>query len=86
MTVRVEFTYEMSKKLGVRVIDVDAKTVADVVDASRQRFGDETEAFEQLASRAALAVNGVLVRHRKRLKTQLDDGDRVTFVKAAAGG
>ena len=46
----------------------------------------ETEAFEQLASRAALAVNGVLVRHRKRLKTQLDDGDRVTFVKAAAGG
>jgi molybdopterin converting factor small subunit len=35
---------------------------------------------------AAVAVNGVLVNHRKGMKTKLSDGDTVTFVKAAAGG
>jgi molybdopterin converting factor small subunit len=33
-----------------------------------------------------VAVNGVLVNYRKGLKTPLADGDRVSFVKAAAGG
>ena len=35
---------------------------------------------------AAVAVNGVLINHRKGMKTPLADGDIVAFVKAAAGG
>jgi molybdopterin converting factor small subunit len=85
--VTVELTYEMSKRLGSRSFEVEsARTVADVVRAARERFGDEGAEFEKLSRVAALAVNGVLVNHRKGLKTPLADGDRISFVKAAAGG
>jgi len=85
--VRVELTYAMSKALGVDHFDVeDAHTVADVVAAARARFGDDAASFEQLTRLAHVAVNGVLVHYRKKLKTPLQPGDRVAFVKAAAGG
>ena len=85
--VRVELTYDMSKELGVPTFDVEgAATVADVVAAARERFGERAEAFTRLTRVANIAVNGVLVAHRKRLKTRLRPGDRVSFVKAAAGG
>jgi sulfur carrier protein ThiS len=35
---------------------------------------------------AAVSVNGVLVTHGRGLRTAVADGDRVMFVKAAAGG
>ena len=85
--VRVELTYAMSKQLGVDHFDVDgAHTVADVVAAARVRFGDDAESFEQLTRLAHVAVNGVLVNYRKKMKTALQPGDRVAFVKASAGG
>jgi molybdopterin converting factor small subunit len=85
--VRVELTYAMSKRLGVEHFDVEeARTVADVVAAARARFGDDAESFEQLTRLAHVAVNGVLVNYRKKFKTPLQPGDRVAFVKAAAGG
>lgn len=85
--VRVELTYAMSKELGVPSFQVeDAKTVADVVKAARERFDDRAEAFADLTRIANIAVNGVLISYRKGMKTQLRPGDRVTFVKAAAGG
>ncbi len=85
--VRVELTYEMGKELGVPGFEVDdAATVADVVTAARERFGERAEQFAQLGRVANVAVNGVLVTHRKGMKTALRPGDRVTFVKAAAGG
>jgi molybdopterin converting factor small subunit len=85
--IRVELTYDMSKALGVRRFEVEgAATVADVVAAARERFGERAEAFAQLTRVANLAVNGVLISHRKGMKTALRPGDRVAFVKAAAGG
>ena len=85
--IRVELTYDMSKELGVPRFDVEgAQTVADVVAAARERFGERAEAFARLSRVANVAVNGVLIAHRKGLKTALRPGDRVTFVKAAAGG
>ncbi len=85
--VRVELTYDMSKELGVASFEVEgAASVADVVEAARQRFGERAEAFAQLTRVANLAVNGVLIAHRKGLRTKLRPGDRVAFVKAAAGG
>jgi molybdopterin converting factor small subunit len=86
MPVTVELTYDMSKTLGVRRFEVeDAATVSDVVRAARERF-EAGDAFDRLSRVAAVAVNGVLVSHRKGLKTRLADGDTVAFVKAAAGG
>jgi molybdopterin converting factor small subunit len=87
MSITVELTYDMSKTLGVQRFEVeDAQTVADVVRESRARFSDDKQSFDKLTRVAAVAVNGVLINHRKGMKTRLSDGDTVTFVKAAAGG
>lgn len=88
MSIAVELTYDMSKVLGVRSFEVNgAQTVQDVVRLTREQFGAErAEAFENLTRVAAVAVNGVLVNHKRGMKTAIADGDTVTFLKAAAGG
>ncbi len=87
MNVTVELTYDMSKVLGVQRLELeDVQTVADVVRLARDRFGEGDESFDKLTRVAAVAVNGVLVNHRKGMKTRLADGDTVAFVKAASGG
>ena len=86
MSIRVELTYDMGKVIGEHTFEIDsAATVADVVEQTRARFAGGEE-FAQLARVARVAVNGVLVAHREGMKTKLSDGDRVGFVKAAAGG
>jgi molybdopterin converting factor small subunit len=86
MSITVELTYEMSKALGVQRFELeDARTVADVVRLARDRF-EEGESFEKLTRVTAIAINGVLINYRKGMKTQLSDGDTVSFVKAASGG
>lgn len=87
MPVTVELTYDMSKALGVASFEIEgAATVADAVAQARARFGEQGAGFEDLTRVAAVAVNGVLVNHRRGMKTPLADGDTVAFVKAAAGG
>ena len=89
MAVQVRVTYEMSKALGSDRFEIEsAATVADLVRETAARFGSAgpESSYEALTARAAIAVNGVLVRHGQGLRTPLQDGDTVTFVKAAAGG
>ena len=87
MSITVELTYDMSKALGVQRFELeDVRTVADVVRLARARFGEGEESFEKLTRVAAVAVNGVLINHRKGMKTALSDGDTVSFLKAASGG
>jgi molybdopterin converting factor small subunit len=87
MGITVDLTYDMAKALGVPRFEVEAAaTVRDVVRQAERRFAPTGESFERLTRVTAIAVNGVLVNHRKGLKTRLADGDRVAFVKAAAGG
>lgn len=87
MAVTVQLTYEMRKALGVPRVEVDdARTVADVVRITRERFGPAGERFDELTRRAAVAVNGILVSYRRGMKTPVANGDVVAFVKAAAGG
>jgi molybdopterin converting factor small subunit len=86
MSIRVELTYDMSKALGLQSFDIESPaTVRDVVEQTETRF-EGGEEFAKLARLAAIAVNGVLINYRKGMKTKLRDGDRVGFVKAAAGG
>ena len=86
MSVTVQLTYDMSKAIGASRIEVDgARTVADVLSATRQRFADPAR-FDQLARVTAVAVNGVLASYRRGKATAVADGDTVAFVKAAAGG
>ena len=86
MSVLVELTYEMSKALGEVRIEVDAVDVAAAIDETRKRFEKRDEDFETLRARTAIAVNGTLVRYRDESGAALRPGDRVSFVKAAAGG
>jgi len=87
MKVTIELTYDMAKALGVRRFDVeDAATVAEAVRLARSRFGDQAEAFDHLTRVTALALNGVLIQHRRGAGSPLADGDTLSFLKAAAGG
>jgi molybdopterin converting factor small subunit len=87
VSVTVELTYDMSKAVGVRRVDVQgARTVRDVLRLTRERFGERAGEFDTLTRVTAVAVNGVLVNHRRGLRTEVADGDTVMFLKAAAGG
>ena len=87
MSIIVELTYDMASELGRRKIELpSARTVADAVRLTRNQFPGDPDIFDRLTRVTALAVNGVLVRHGKGMKTRLQSGDIVAFVKAAAGG
>ncbi len=87
MAITVELTYAMGKALGTPRFEVEgAATVADIVRLTRERFGERTAEFQRLTKVAAVSVNGVLVTHRRGMRTAVADGDRVMFVKASAGG
>ena len=87
MSVSVDLTYDMGKLLGATSLEVEgASSVSEVVELAQERFGANGEDFSRLARVAAIAINGVLVNHRRGMKTAVRDGDRVGFVKAAAGG
>jgi len=87
MPVTVQLTYEMSKAVGAPRLEFDGvETVADVVRLAEGRFEAAGADFAKLTCVAAVAVNGVLVNHRRGMKTRLRDDDVVAFVKAAAGG
>lgn len=87
MSVTVELTYDMSKAYGERRIELPrATTVKDAVAEVQARFRERGQEFTPLSRVAAVAINGVLMNHRKGMKTRLQDGDRLAFVKAASGG
>jgi hypothetical protein len=53
VAVTVELTYDMSKELGVQSFELeDVRTVADVLSAARERFGEK-------ASTACCRATGV---------------------------
>lgn len=86
MSITVELTYDLAKALGERRIEIDAPaTLQDVLRRTRERFGGQGETFDKLTRVTALVVNGVLM-NRQQKSSPLKDGDRVSFLKAAAGG
>ena len=85
MSVAVQLTYAMAKELGTQRLELEgAKTVADVLRLTRERFAGAR--YDELTRVAAVAVNGVLVNYQRGKNTPVHDGDIVAFVKAAAGG
>ncbi len=87
MGVTVELTYDMSKAYGERRIELDQPaTVKEAVAAVQAAFAERGQELKPLSRVTAVAINGVLMNHRKGLRTRLQDGDTVAFVKAAAGG
>ena len=87
MSVTVELTYDLDKALGVRRLELEGTpTLREALQLTRSRFGAEAETFDRLTRVTTLVVNGVLVGQGRAQDTPLQDGDRVSFLKAAAGG
>jgi len=85
MSVDVQLTYAMAKEVGAQRLQLEgAKTIADVLRMTRERFAGAR--YDELTRVAAVAVNGVLVNYKRGKNTPVHDGDTVAFVKAAAGG
>lgn len=86
MAVQIELTYELGKLLGKSCVEVEATNVDEALARLRALFAPEPERFDRALKTVAFAVNGVLLRHRKALGRRLAPGDRLSLVKAAAGG
>jgi molybdopterin converting factor small subunit len=87
VSITIDLTYDLAKALGVRRFEIEAPAnLQDVLQHTRTRFKGDDQAFEKLTRVTAFVVNGVLARHGVVLATPLKDGDRVSFLKAAAGG
>jgi molybdopterin converting factor small subunit len=86
VSITVELTYDLAKALGERRFEIEGPaSLQDILRLTRERFGEQGETFDRLTRVTALVVNGVLV-NRTRWNSPLKDGDRVSFLKAAAGG
>jgi molybdopterin converting factor small subunit len=87
VSITVDLTYDLAKALGIRRFEVEAPaTLQDVVRLTRTRFQGEDSAFDKLTRVTGFVVNGVLISHGRGMDTPLKDKDRVSFLKAAAGG
>jgi molybdopterin converting factor small subunit len=87
VSITVDLTYDLAKALGFRRFEIEAPaTLQDVLRLTRARFEGEDAAFEKLTRVTGFVVNGVLISHARGMDTPLKDKDRVSFLKAAAGG
>ena len=87
MSVTIELSYDMSKALGARRLEIENPgRVREAVAEVERRFGERGADFSGLSKVTSVAINGVLMNHRRGMKTKLEDGDIVAFVKAASGG
>ena len=87
MSVTVEFSYDMSKALGERRLAIpNPGRVREVIAEVERVFAEKGADFSALSKVTSIAINGVLMNHRRGMKTKLEDGDVVAFVKAASGG
>ncbi len=87
MSVTVELSYDMSKAYGERRIELpQAENVKAAVAQVEAAFRERGQELAPLSRVTAVAINGVLVQHRRGMRTPLRDGDTVAFVKAASGG
>ena len=75
-------TYELSERIGRR-IEIDAKTVAELIDKAVILFGEE---FLETTTTTLIVVNGLAINSLRGRKTKLEPGDEVWFLKPAAGG
>jgi molybdopterin converting factor small subunit len=95
MKIELEFLSMPSvvKKIGHKTIDFDLRgnTIDDLVQEMSERYGDQFRQFLLDKSGALDPVFKIMINKKKwiprdRLKTPLQDGDRVTFMMLVAGG
>lgn len=75
--------FQLSERLGKKIVEVDARTVAELIEKGRERFGPE---FDNELGMLTILVNGRNIRYFKGYSTPLGADDEVAFVLPSAGG
>ena len=75
-------TYDLAERIGRR-IEIDAETVAELIDKGTERFGED---FRTATRTALIVVNGVAIARLQLGKTWLGKDDEVWLLVPAAGG
>jgi molybdopterin converting factor small subunit len=74
--------FELAEKIGKQV-EIDAATVAELVEVGSARYGDE---FRKTVKTAIIVVNGRAISLLAGMRTPLGSKDQVWFVRPAGGG
>jgi len=81
--VTVKFFSHLRRALGTPELQLDARTIADVVDQLSARYGS---AFTDKIGHCKVYVNGANVGLKKGKRTKLGAGDEVVVLPPVAGG
>ena len=81
--VTVKFFSHLRRSLGTPEVQLDAKTIADLLQQLTSQFGP---AFTDKISSCKVYVNGSNVGLKKGKRTKLADGDEVVVLPPVAGG
>jgi len=81
--VKVIYRAGLRESIGVREIQLEAATVADILSHIKSTQGKDV--YKQ-AKAMLIVVNGVSILYKDLYKTVLNEGDTVSFLPLAAGG
>ena len=76
-------SYELSQKIGMERVEIDAATVGEFVKLGTERFG---EPFWAATQTATIAVNGRAIALLKAKRTRLSGDDVIWLLKPSGGG
>jgi MoaD family protein len=90
MSVTVKIPTQLRSVTGEQAeVEVEGKTVGEVLDAVFEQHGDLRERITQdgdLRRFVNVYVSGEDIRFKDGLDTPIEDGDEVTILPAVAGG
>ncbi len=81
--IAVTLVGSIGEAAGTRKTEVDADTVAEVLEALGARYG---AGFRKKAKASRIMVNGAPIQFSKGIKTRLSPGDEVALLVPVGGG
>ncbi len=76
-------SYELSQKIGLDRVEIDASTVGEFIELATQRFG---EPFWAATRNSTIAVNGRAIALLEAKRTTLDGDSVIWLLKPSGGG
>ena len=81
--VKVEYRAEMFALCKVQSEELDVKTVAEAIKAIEKKYGKEAK---KEAKKMLIVVDGTSINLLKHYKTELKDGQILSFLPICGGG
>jgi len=83
MKIKVRYRAHLAQLANISDEELNAASVKDVLKHIKKKYGTEAE---KKAKSMIIAVNGQSILQLKHFKTQLVDGDEVSFLPICGGG